>query len=169
MGRRQIEVDAARLEALARTERTQLAVAMGLGMSQGALVRKLFERPELRRAYERGRIDHAAGVNEERRLPALITPEPPEPLPAEAVKAAGGPAERVLAALAQGGRTTGELMADTNLDWHRLVETVNRLTLSRRVVAREVCGKRLHYLAGSEPQPPVYEDVDDGDAMEANW
>ena len=57
---------------------------------------------------------------------------------------------RVLAALERGGRTFGELMNDTGLDWHLLVETVNRLMVNGRVVAREVCGTRRHFSAGAE-------------------
>lgn len=176
MGRRPIPVDAARLEALARTQPTQLAVALELNISQGTLINKLFSSSELRQAYERGRSARAEGGGRVRRPSCRATHAldevAPEPAPVEAV-AVGTPSARVLAALRPGGRTYGELMNDTNLNWHSLVEIVNRLTLSRRVVAAEVCGKRRHFLAGSEPKlAPVYDDADDADdadAMEANY
>ncbi|MCA1615023.1 MAG: hypothetical protein LC795_15500 [Acidobacteria bacterium] len=152
MGRKPIHVDAARLEQLALPQPTQLAVALELGMSQATLINKLFSSPELRRVYEQGRSTRAA-LGEGRRpfcRSKRVFVEPPEPAPAEAVT--GTPGERVLAALRPGGRTYGELMADTNLDWYALVETVNRLMNNRRVVAREVCGKRVHFLAGQRKE-----------------
>lgn len=174
MGRRPIPVDAAHLEQLARSQPTQLAIALELGMSQKTLCDRLFTHPDLRRAYERGRSERAA-AGEGRKPFAHTTREreaapPPEPA-VEKLRFTGTPTERVLAALEQGGgRTYGELMNETGLDWHQLVETVNRLMIRRRVVAVEVGGKRRHFLDGSVPvAPAVYEDHDDADAMEANY
>lgn len=150
MGRKPITINAARLEELARTEPTQLAVALELGMSQKTLCAKLFTHPDLRRAYERGRSKRAdAGDCRRpfRRTTRVPAPEPePPPAPAQFT---GPPSERVLAALAQpGGRTFGELMNDTGPDWYQLIEHVNRLMVNGRVVARDDCGKRRHFLAG---------------------
>jgi hypothetical protein len=155
-GRRRIELDPATLERLAREQPTQLAVATELDISQATLTNRLLDTPELRRAWERGRAARAE-AKRPRPLdpPQRLLPEPP-PAPeagrefrAPEPLFTGTPTARVLASLAgdERGRTFGELMNETGLGWHQVVETVNRLMRSGLVVARNVCGTRRHFLA----------------------
>ena len=157
MSRRPIPVDPARLEELARTQPTQLAVAAALGMAQNTLIRKLFNEPELRRAYERGRLDRAAAEGNTRRPFCRTTPgagtfsipEPPAPAPPPAPtpqRPTGTPSEIVVKALSSGGLTFGGLMHATGLDWHKVVAEVQRLKTSGRVRSAEVGGQMRHFL-----------------------
>jgi hypothetical protein len=162
VSRRPIHIDPARLEEAARAHSSQLAVSSALDISQTTLVNKLLGSTELRRAYERGRSARAAdGAGKVRKAfsrstrlspvppppPAVRSPAPaPVPAPAAPRRATGNPSEMVVKALGGGGRTYGELMNATGLDWHRLVAEMERLARDGRVRATEVGGRRRHFL-----------------------
>lgn len=170
MGRRPIHVDAARLEALARVQPTQAAVAMELGISQQTLVRKLFEQPELRQAYERGRAERAAVEGNTRRpfcrttrfadSTSVSDSAPPPPVPAQRQLPA---AALIVEALGRGGLTYGGLMHATRLDHHQLVAEVQRLKTAGRVRSTEVGGELRHFLVVSLPPLEPVEDVAAGE------
>lgn len=172
MGRRPIHVDATRLEELARTQPTQLDVASALGMAQDTLIKKLFNQPELRRAYERGRLDYTASAGKGRTpftrdtpgLGTLSIPEPP-PKPAPPTRAQGNPSDLVVEALAGGGLTYGGLMHATGLDHFKLVAEVQRLKTAGRVRSTEVGGGGLrHFLVSVAPKAAAV----DGEAKGAS-
>lgn len=169
-GRKAIPVDAAKLERLASTLPTQLAVALELDISHTTLARKLLDSAELRRAWEQGRAVYEASrpkpetrvARASRRLsPAAdfddfedeagdeveATPERARVVAPAPVCGVGTPGERVLAAIARGHRTFGELMSATGLKYDAVVLTVQRLACAGRVVARSDGHVRLHYLA----------------------
>jgi hypothetical protein len=150
-----IAIDAGRLESLARELPSQRAVAGALGVSAPTLCNRLLDTPELREAWERGRAAREGAKPSPLALGKSLRPSPP-PEPRRALRKpeplfTGTPSQRVLASLGQDdrGRTFGQLMHETGLDWHPLVECVNRLTVGKKVVARDVCGSRVHFLVGT--------------------
>lgn len=160
-GRRPIHIDAARLEELARTRPTQLAVATELNVSQSTLATRLLDTPELRRAWERGRA--ALGEAKAARVTART------PAPAKAAKAAepvksppsapafveGTARARVLEALAGGGLTFGGLMHATRLNHYAVVVEVQRLKTAGRVRSTQIGTELRHFLVAKTQEVQV--------------